>query len=118
MKNKITIVALLALLLVSCDQPTGIKKTHDVTDQYVDIRVMTFKSQNALQKYLTKNKLTFDEVDGLAQWAHPKDDMTKVNRCDIYVVEPSGVRDTGTLSTWGHELAHCMYGSYHKEGER
>ena len=118
MKFKITIVALLALLLVSCDKPTGIKKTHDVTDQYVDIRVMTFKTQSQLNKFLKLKSYSDQEVEGLARWAHPKGDMTKVNRCDIYVVEPSGVRDTGALSTWGHELAHCIYGSYHKEGER
>ena len=118
MKFKVIITAVLALLLVSCDKPTGIKKTHDVTDQYVDIRVMTFETESQLNKFLKLKSYSGQEVEGLARWAHPKDDMTKVKRCDIYVVEPSGVRDTGTLSTWGHELAHCIYGSYHKEGER
>ena len=110
----------MVLFVVSCDPlpDEGLIKTHDVTGEYVDIRVMTFKSQSSLQKYLTKNKMTFYEVDGLAQWAHPKNDLTKVNRCEIYVVEPSGVKDVDVLETWGHELAHCIYGSFHKKGER
>ena len=52
MKFKIITTAVLALLLVSCDKPTEIKKTHDVTDQYVDIRVMTFESRTQLNKFL------------------------------------------------------------------
>lgn len=108
------------LLLASCDPSpnSGVKKTHDVTGEYIDIRVMTFDNQSSMQRYLTRNKLTNDEVDGLAQWVHPKGDLTKVKRCEIYVVEPSGVRDYSTMQTWGHELVHCMYGSFHKKGER
>lgn len=116
MKFKITIVALLTLLLVSCDQPTSLNKTHDVTDQYIDIRVQTFPSQRQLNKFL--NRKDGEEVEGLAQWAHPKGDLTKVNRCDIYVVEPRDSRDYGQMETWGHELMHCIYGSYHPEGQR
>ena len=117
MKTKI-ILMVMSLLLVSCDQPNGINKTHDVTEQYIDIRVTTFKTERQLNNFLQSNNYSDQEVEGLASWAHPKGDLTKVTRCDIYVTEPSGVRDTGTLSTWGHELAHCIYGSYHKEGER
>lgn len=116
MKFKITIVALLTLLLVSCDQPTGIKKTHDVTDQYIDIRVMTFETESQLNKFLKRKG--GEEVEGLAQWVHPKGDLTKVKRCDIYVVEPNNSRDYGQMETWGHELMHCIYGSYHPEGQR
>ena len=118
MKNKI-LLAILAVFMVSCDVPEKtITKTHDVTDQYVDIRVMTFETQSQLNKFLELKAYSDQEVEGLARWVHPKDDMTTIKRCDIYVVEPSGVRDTSALTTWGHELAHCMYGSYHKEGER
>lgn len=118
MKNKI-LLSILAVFMVSCDVPEKtITKTHDVTDQYVDIRVMTFETMSQLNKFLELKAYSDQEVEGLARWVHPKDDMTTVKRCDIYVVEPSGVRDTNTLETWGHELAHCIYGSYHKEGER
>lgn len=114
------IIGVMVLLVVSCEPlpDEGLTKTHDVTGEYLDIRVMTFKSQKSLQKYLTKNKMTFHEVDGLAQWAHPKNDLTKVKRCEIYVVEPKSVKDTDVMETWGHELAHCIYGSFHKKGQR
>lgn len=121
MKNSIKVLIVLLLIFVSsCDSPPneGIKKTHDVTGEYIDIRVMTFKSQSSLQRHIDKNNLSNDDVEGLAQWVHPKNDLSKVKRCEIYVVEPSGVKDYSTMQTWGHELAHCMYGSYHKEGER
>lgn len=119
MKNKILAVLIL-FGLVSCDvSEKTITKTHDVTDQYIDIKVTTFKTQSELNKFLKEKEYNNGpDVEGLARWAHPKDDLTVVSRCDIYVVEPSGVRDTSDLSTWGHELAHCIYGSYHKEGER
>lgn len=114
------IIGVMVLFIVSCDPlpNQGLIKTHDVTGEYLDIRVMTFKSQKSLQKYLTKNKMTLTEVDGLAQWAHPKNDLTKVKRCEIYVVEPKGVKDYDVMKTWGHELAHCIYGSFHKKGQR
>lgn len=116
MKNKIIATVLLTMFLISCDQPTSLNKTHDITGEYVDIRVQTFSSQRQLNKYLKRKE--GDEVEGLAQWAHPKGDLTKVKRCDIYVVEPRDSRDYGQMETWGHELMHCIYGSYHPEGQR
>ena len=104
-------------LLMSCDSTDkGMNKTHDITGEYVDIRVMTFSTQRQLNKYLKRKD--GEEVEGLAQWAHPKGDLTKVKRCDIYVVEPNSSRDYGQMETWGHELMHCIYGSYHPEGQR
>jgi hypothetical protein len=112
-------LVVLLLALSSCDTTEkSITKTHDVTGEYIDIRVQTFPTERALNKYLEDAEFSKQEVEGLARWAHPKGDLTKVKRCDIYVVEPSGVRDTNRLTTWGHELAHCIYGSFHKEGER
>lgn len=120
MKNKILVGALILLGLVSCDiSEKSITKTHDVTNQYIDIKVTTFKTRSELNKFLKEKEYNDGpEVEGLARWAHPKNDLTVVNRCDIFVVEPKSVRDTSELSTWGHELAHCIYGSYHAEGER
>ena len=118
MKN-ILIILFMSLFLLSCDNnSTGIKGTHDVTGEYLDIRVITFNSQSSLQNHLRSNKITSDEVEGLASWFHPAGDPQQVIRCDIYVVKPSGVKDTSTLQTWGHELAHCIYGTYHIKGQR
>lgn len=117
MNIKIIGAAVLLMLMVSCEpSQQSIDKTHDITGEYVDIRVMTFSSQRQLNKFLKRKD--DEEVEGLAQWAHPKGDLTKVKRCDIYVVEPNGSRDYGQMETWGHELMHCIYGSYHPEGQR
>lgn len=35
------------------------------------------------------------------------------HQCEIHVATP-GVVDDAMIKTWGHELAHCIYGSYHK----
>ena len=120
MKNTLVILVM-SLFLMSCDNNSsnqGIKGTHDVTGEYLDIRVTTFKNQSSLQSHIRTNKLTKDKVDGLAAWFHPKGNTQQVLRCDIYVVKPSGVKDHDTLQTWGHELAHCIYGTYHIDGER
>lgn len=37
--------------------------------------------------------------------------------CDIHTVEPKVVDDEATL-TLGHEMLHCLYGSYHPGEER
>ena len=117
MNIKIIGAVVLLGIMVSCDPiPSPLNKTHDTTGEYVDIRVQTFSSQRQLNKHLKRKE--GDEVEGLAQWAHPKDDLTKVKRCDIYVVEPKGSRDYSQMETWGHELMHCVYGSYHPEGQR
>jgi len=34
--------------------------------------------------------------------------------CEIHVTELKGVRNDPRMQTWGHELAHCMYGRYHQ----
>ena len=112
-------LVVLLLVLSSCDTTEkSITKTHDVTGEYIAIRIQTFPTERALNKYLEDADFSKQEVDGLARWVPPKGDLTKVKRCDIYVVEPKSVRDTNRMSTWGHELAHCIYGSFHKEGER
>lgn len=119
MNIKIIGAVVLMLLMVSCEpSKQEITKTHDITGEYVDIRVTTFQSSRALNKFLKESEFSDQEVDGLARWAHPKGDLTKVKRCDIYVVEPSGSRDYSQMETWGHELMHCIYGSYHPEGQR
>ena len=43
---------------------------------------------------------------GLAVW------NKSGGRCHIYVVRPKKVNDK-EFETWGHELAHCVYGTFH-----
>ena len=102
-------------LVVSCDSSKStFEKTHDATGDYVQIKVVTFPTENKLRRYLSDNDLPSEDILGLAQWAHPADDLSVVKRCEIYVVEPKTSRSNDNMNTWGHELMHCMYGSFHK----
>jgi hypothetical protein len=63
------------------------------------------------QKYNKEFGDTGNIRTGFAVWANPGKEPYW---CDIHVLEPKSVDDERTL-TLGHELAHCIYGSYHKE---
>jgi len=114
---KRTIAAVFFLLVASCDQDRSLEPTHDVTNLDQTIQVHTYGSQKALNKAVAKlDRAPDHEVDGLAQWR--LDAIGNVKRCDIHVVEPKSRMDRAQMETWGHELMHCIYGSYHREGER
>jgi len=34
--------------------------------------------------------------------------------CEIHVIELKSVNNDPRMQAWGHELAHCLYGLYHK----
>jgi hypothetical protein len=121
---KVALILLVAsILLISCgkknDGPELIK-THDYSNRELPITVMVFESNSDLNKYLRSKDLTQREskVEGLALWSLNAKDQTEVIDCTIYVVEPKGSQDYKELTTWGHELLHCVYGSFHKDGIR
>ena len=117
------LLLLVGTLLISCGDKTDgpeLIKTHDYSNRELPITVMVFESNSDLNKYLKKNKLTSRDssVQGLALWALNAKNRTEVINCTIYVVEPKGSQDYNELTTWGHELLHCVYGSFHKDGIR
>lgn len=124
--NAFTVTLLLLVvgtLLSSCDKPTygpELIKTHDYTNKQFPVTVMVFDDERKLNSYLHKEKLLDREetVDGMAKWALNKNDQSVMTRCTIYVVEPKGSKHYSELTTWGHELVHCVYGSFHKDGIR
>ena len=114
----IALTLLASFFIVSCSEDApGIKGTHDATDIDVIIRVKTFPTNDALNKHVGRMEHGPSyEVDGLAVWR--VDAIGNVKRCDIYVEKPKSKFDYKEQSNWGHELMHCIYGSYHKDGER
>lgn len=36
------------------------------------------------------------------------------NQCEIHVLPIKHANDRERMRLWGHELAHCVYGTYHK----
>jgi hypothetical protein len=108
------------LLLGSCSkQPgDGIEGTQNYEGQQFPITVHVFDTRAQLQKAIEDINNRGEEVDGFSAWyLRSKADPT-MTRCDLYVVRPSSVNDHSQMTTWGHELAHCVYGTYHKEGQR
>lgn len=107
------------LTLSSCTDNSQYGKpllqTHNLDGQTFPLKVMVFESEYALNKYVQGNDLIQQDVLGLARWTVKRDDRSNVTGCTIYVVDPKGLNDSNRFETWGHELVHCVYGSFHKE---
>lgn len=65
---------------------------------------------------IEKDKFKDAMRDGWATWSPAG--ANGVPMCQIHVTKPNDVSDRTELKTWGHELAHCVYGRYHKPGEK
>jgi hypothetical protein len=114
--KKILAIAIV-LLTISCtdaDKSTGIEGTHDVSSDAFTIVVHVFDTKNEMWKRLKEEGLDRRKVEGKAAWTISRD-MSQLYGCDIYVTKPKTVNDSNTMETWGHELAHCVYGTYHPE---
>lgn len=123
---KILIPILLALFLLLGCEPAGekIKSTLDRSEYPITVTVYFYDSQNDLmRRYRELHNLgSRDEVPklwGFAQWPEWQDqagttvEQPELFSCDIHSMRPKIVDDTPTL-TLGHELLHCIYGSYHR----
>ena len=116
MKNKITIIAMLALFLVSCEPSKDREKisgTQDYSGIQFPITVHTFQTQREFDKAIKDIKTHDESAMGYSRWFLSKT-TGEMSRCEIYVIVPEGVEDEH-MTTWGHELAHCVYGTYHRE---
>lgn len=108
----------LALLLTSCDpQPQGEKivPSFDRTHNEMTIVVRTYPTHVQVTRELDEfhrqkgiTKLPARHSLGWAAW-----NTEAPYACVINVKTPDRV-DDDDVTTMGHELAHCLYGSYHK----
>ena len=108
-------------MIVSCGENTGreMTPTHNAEETDFTINIKTFRNSRQLNRYIEKNNIpTEGEVDGVAQWSIKPIEGATPSRCNVYVVQPNSQTDHATMETWGHELMHCVYGSYHAEGVR
>ena len=116
MRELIAIAALM-LLVVGCvkkESQETIKGTQEFSGVEFPITVHVFETKSEMHKHLRENNIDRRKVQGKASWLVAAD-MSVLYSCDIYVVKPKGVNDNNKLETWGHELAHCVYGTYHPE---
>lgn len=106
----------LALILVGCEEKTYVPmaKEHNRSGNAITITVYEYTSYNdvtrALDKFHRENKLPrrTDPSLGWAAW-----DREPPYQCEIHIKPPDKINDDDTM-TLGHEMSHCLYGSYHR----
>ena len=104
MKRKLAAVPLL-LGMVACSGTPREYLQKDHTRTHIDLRINLYSNKTEMTRALNKKfPRLYTNPEGVAAWD------TVTNKCEIYVVEPKKPFD---ISTWGHELLHCVYGSWH-----
>jgi len=103
------------LLLVSCEQmKTPMQKEHNRSEKEITITVYEYKTYTEVSKALEifqaerGQQATKDTSLGWSGW-----DREEPYQCEIHIKAPTRIDDEDTL-TLGHEMAHCLYGSYHR----
>jgi len=116
---KSAVIATLITAVIACGpkEDTEIKGSHNYEGDMFPLVVHVYDSYGELNKAI-KDINNGPKVDGFTSWFITKGDSQIMSDCQIHVVRPKGVRDVKVLETWGHELAHCVYGTYHKKGVR
>ena len=83
-----------------------INKEH--TRNFINLEMHVYKNEKEFRKAVKKvyPDQNVSNIIGFSIW------NTINNRCDVYVTEAHRESD---FDTWGHEIAHCMYGRWHKQ---
>jgi hypothetical protein len=112
------------LFILSCSPESNIKPTMDRTEQDIKIRVVFHENSDSLEEaYRKANNLPartpVPEQWGFAAWNEWQDsDGNYIDLpdqeywCTIHAFQPTRQTDQRVL-TLGHELLHCVYGSFH-----
>lgn len=109
----ITAGILTLAVLPSCDNAGTINKTQiNNSGMELSVVVTTYpsvESLNAANDRLRPNVEDKDVKGFFILWKTEVDSYV----CELHVLDIVRVDDDRTTS-WGHELAHCVYGNYHK----
>lgn len=113
------IALLFVFFLVSCSDSNdnGIQGTINRLEKEITVTVTTVKTERQLIELYSdltgiSNSMVPDQY-GFAQWNERVDGSDpELYNCQIYIIEPKRVDDNQIL-TLGHEMAHCLWGSYH-----
>jgi hypothetical protein len=124
---KILTLLLITFLLTSCDvsNKKELKGSIERTGLPITTTVYFYESVEDVQrKYREIHKLSKDQKIGqvgFARWpefrdaqGQPVDDPSQPLTCEIHTVRPKKIDDSDTL-TLGHEMLHCIIGTYHPE---
>ena len=114
----------LIVLLVSCSPESDIKPTINRVNTDINVKVIFHENSDSLEEaYRVINKLSdrtpVPEQWGFAAWnefldrnGNPVNLPEQQYQCTIHTFQPKRQNDQLVL-TLGHELLHCVYGSYH-----
>lgn len=102
------------LFLASCEQQKPeMKKEHNRSGKPITITVYEYNSYKEVSDALAKfqkdlnQPVTKETSLGWSGW-----DREEPFECVIHIKPPKRIDDEDTL-TLGHEMSHCLYGSYH-----
>jgi len=116
----IAVAGLLAisLLLTSCDpSSSSLPEDFDRSGEEMRITVIFHPSQQAVDEAYVKefgrarNERGINRL-GFAVWANPGN---KPYWCRIHAQKPTRVSGDQKMETLGHELTHCLIGTFHPE---
>lgn len=108
-------------LLTSCDPDgtSGLPEDFDRSGEVVEITVIWHKSQQAVDSAYVeefgraRNESGINRL-GFAVWANPSKEP---KWCRIHAMKPTRVNNDDKMDTLGHELLHCMIGTFHPEAK-
>lgn len=114
------IVALAALFITSCDSDgtSGLPEEFDRSGEEMHITVIFHPNQQAVDKAYVeefgrkRNENSMNRL-GFAVWANPGN---KPYWCRIHAQKPKKLKGE-KMKTLGHELTHCLIGSFHPESK-
>lgn len=113
------------IFMAACEpRKTPIEKSIDRTGAPIEVTVFVYETQQELDEAYRKlhNIRRGDDKEsryGFARWPEWFDkDGNRVPdggpwTCEIHMMDPAHIDDERTL-TLGHEMVHCLYGSYHE----
>jgi hypothetical protein len=114
--KSITVLFLTLLVLSGCsDEPKvavePLKGTLNNEGKPFKLKTTTYANKSQLDLAYKESKLKTHKgkADGWSGW------NIDGTYCEIHVVQLQSQNDTDQMETWGHELAHCVYGSYHEQ---
>lgn len=119
MKFKILLATTVALTLImygcgdSDKKDSVIEGSHNYENKSFTIKVDVYDDVRALNKALKAETKKDSNVSGSAYWLITEDLV--IQSCTLSLVRPKGKDDTDEFKVWGHELAHCVYGTFHAE---
>lgn len=107
----ITLLVFTLLCTTGCEQPKEFTPQHERTDIHLEVKL--FDTEREMNNYIESNFNVSNQYarEGFSRWF--VDTFEGIpDECTIFVVRGTTER---LEAVYGHELMHCVYGTYHKE---